>query len=768
MMVKRIRSLVKREAKRRGRGMTQNEMSLPRALYRMLRMVISPDVSRKRDWRALWLAVVLLAGLAAPAPRLLAEPPPAPRVVAVGDAHGDFDSLVSILQRAELIDANLRWSGRDATLVITGDFLDRGKKCRSVMDLLMALEKEAPRRKGRVVVLLGNHEVMNLMGDLRYAQNMYASFADSHSEKRRSEAWRDYAKWQKSRAKALGQPEPQIADAPNEDWLKAHPLGYFEQREAFSASGKYGRWLRGLPALAEIDGTLFVHGGITPELASWSAEAIAKRVAEELKGFDALMNWLVRHEIILPFFTLEEATRAAQEEKAARERELAAKQSAAAQEGKTYQPTEEEKNYQATLSDFLNYPNWFAVHPQGPLWFRGYDRWNDEEGQPQAEKVVTGLGVSRIVVGHSPQKTGRITARFGGRVFLIDTGMLTTYYEGGRSSALELLAGKISAVYMDERVLLYDGTAAVPAASPAVKQSPENEELPGGGIVEVPALPQAESSSSASAGHVWTGPDGKPLPFKTDEEVLEFLRTAKVVSVRDIGQGITRPRRVLLEKEGVRMNAIFRDINEERDTAKLASGQIEIGFRDSYAFEPAAYELARLLGYDNIPPAALRRLYDKPGSIQVWLEGVMRETDRQRQKTPPPDALHWNRQVQMMRLFDALIYNTDRNTGNILIDAQWTLWMIDHTRAFRRHNDPMHPNSIVIVERTVWERLQKTTDEEIRTRLQPYLRRAEIDGLLKRRQKLIALVQKLIAEKGEAEVLFTLTRPQLQAAQKAN
>jgi hypothetical protein len=716
-----------------------------------------------------WLAVVALAAalLALPA---MGNPPATPRVVAVGDVHGDFDSLVSILQRAELIDAKLRWSGRDATLVVTGDFLDRGKKCRSVMDLLMALEKEAPRKKGRVVVLLGNHEVMNLMGDLRYAQNMYASFADAQSEKRRLDAWRAYAKWQKSRALALGRPEPVVAEAPDEAWIKAHPPGYFEQREAFAPAGKYGRWLRTRPSLYVQDGTLFVHGGISPELASWTAEAIGKRVAEEIEAFDLLKGWLLAREIILPFFTLEEMTRAAQEERAAREQAVAAKQTAAAQEGKSYLPTEEEKKSLGALADFLNYPNWFSVHPQGPLWFRGYDRWSDEEGQPLAEKVVSGLGVSRVVVGHSPQKSGRITARFGGRVYLIDTGMLTTYYENGRSSALELLAGKISAVYMDQRVLLYDpAAAAAPPAPPSARPSPLEEECPGGGTASQNAPPQPSAAAAPpSSANIWIGPDGQPLPFKSDEEVLEFMRTAKIVSVRDIGQGITRPRKVLLEKDGVRMNTIVHDVDEERDMAKMADGKIEIGFRDSYFFQPAGYELARLLGYDNVPPATLRKIYDKPCSIQLWLEGTIRETDRLRQKTRPPDVIHWNRQVQMMRLFDSLIYNTDRNSGNILIDAKWKLWMVDHTRAFRRHNEPKDPGSIVIVERRVWERLQNVRDEEIRARLTPFLRRVEIDGLLKRRQRLVALIQKLLAEKGEAEVLFTLDPPVTSPAPKAN
>src|SRR5215510_7491369 len=115
----------------------------------------------------------------------LSEPIAPQRLVAIGDIHGDLDALVGILKRASLIDSNLRWSGRDAILVQTGDFLDRGPKTRGVMDLLMQLQKDAPRQNGRVIILLGNHEAMNIFGDLRFVTAAdYSSYADDKSERR--------------------------------------------------------------------------------------------------------------------------------------------------------------------------------------------------------------------------------------------------------------------------------------------------------------------------------------------------------------------------------------------------------------------------------------------------------------------------------------------------------------------------------------------------------------------------------------------------------
>ena len=131
-------------------------------------------------------------------------------VVAIGDVHGDFDDFVSILQRTGLIDAQHHWTGNKATLVQVGDLLDRGPKPREVMDLVMALEKEAPKAGGRVVSLLGNHEMMNIMGDLRYVTTEnYASFADSNSEERRKSAYQQYVKWRSSHAPLIAElPQP--------------------------------------------------------------------------------------------------------------------------------------------------------------------------------------------------------------------------------------------------------------------------------------------------------------------------------------------------------------------------------------------------------------------------------------------------------------------------------------------------------------------------------------------------------------------------------
>lgn len=255
----------------------------------------------------------------------------------------------------------------------------------------------------------------------------------------------------------------------------------------------------------------------------------------------------------------------------------------------------------------------------------------------------------------------------------------------------------------------------------------------------------------------WTDPDGKPLPFQSEDALLEFLRTAEVKSEKTLTGGVTFPTKLLLEKDGTRADAIFRDVNEQRATPISGGGRNELFFRDSYVFEPAAYELSRLLGLDNVPPATLRKLQGKNGSVQIWVENAMTEKARIKDKAEPPDAQQWNKQLQIMNVFDALVYNTDRNRGNMLITPDWKLWMIDHTRAFRRNTDLPNADLVNQCERGMYQRLKAWDEAVVRQRLKPYLSSFELDALMKRRKLILERLDKLIAEGGEAKVLYAYT-----------
>ena len=374
-----------------------------------------------------------------------AEPPET--VVAIADVHGDFDDFVAILQRTGLIDKQNHWSGGKTTFVQVGDLLDRGPKPREVMDLLMALEKEASQAGGRVVSLLGNHEVMNIMGDLRYVTPVnYASFADGNSEKRQKAAYDEYVKWSSTHASLLAE-LPQPMELTEAEWMARHPPGFLEQREAFGPNGKYGAWLRGHAALAEIAGIIFLHGGIQPDLAKTKLDAMNQQIQDEIRAFDASKQYLQNEKLILPFFNLQEINNVLQAEVIA--------------ERKSHVLASDQR--QAKILEFLRYQDWLSVRVDGPLWFRGYDQWSEEEGALQLSKLLEAYKATHIVVGHTVQKGGRIRPRFGSKVFLIDTGMLSSYYPGGKPSALEICGdAKFIAVYLDQQVLLLDSAGSSP------------------------------------------------------------------------------------------------------------------------------------------------------------------------------------------------------------------------------------------------------------------------------------------------------------------
>ncbi len=222
----------------------------------------------------------LLVCVAAPAQSEFETPE---RVVALGDVHGSFNEFVSLLRSTGLIDGRNQWKGGKAHLVQTGDVVDRGADSRKVLDLLMNLERQVAKAGGMVHALLGNHETMNILGDLRYVDpGEYDAFRTPDSRAAREQAYE------------------QLADPSKKDdrwyrsqWEDEHPLGWVEHRQAFGKSGKYGQWLRQKNVVVKINNALFMHGGLSPKYASLSLQEINDRVRAELQDFSKINGGLV-------------------------------------------------------------------------------------------------------------------------------------------------------------------------------------------------------------------------------------------------------------------------------------------------------------------------------------------------------------------------------------------------------------------------------------------------------------------------------------------
>jgi hypothetical protein len=353
------------------------------------------------------------------------------RVVAVGDIHGSLDGLTGILKAAALIDDSGQWVGGKAHLVQTGDYLDRGDNVRDVLEMLMRLETEAKRAGGRAEILMGNHEAMNLLHDLR--DTSPEAFADDRSAQRQDRAYRDYEKFMKRSGNTT---------LPQEEWNAAHPQGFVEYLEAIGPRGRYGKWIRARKVVVEDGGTIFMHAGLNEDTTG-GLDDINRKVSGDLEAWDKAREMLEREELILPFFTLQEAFGAVGTE---------LQRIGAAVENDGSVGEHVTRGFVEALQTIGKVPSSSLVHPDGPLWFRGFATWPDAD-RAKVDALLKRFKAARFVTGHTPTLNG-IQARFDHRIFLIDTGMLSSRFAGGRASALEIAGDTVTAIYPTGREVL--------------------------------------------------------------------------------------------------------------------------------------------------------------------------------------------------------------------------------------------------------------------------------------------------------------------------
>lgn len=380
------------------------------------------------------------------------------RIVAIGDIHGEIEGFKAILKAAGLTDATGRWSGGRAQLIQTGDYTDRGAGTRAVLDLLMTLEQQARSAGGRALALLGNHEVMNLIGDTRdVTREIFATFADANSEKKRNQAWEQYARIGAQKL-ARGEPVAEVYRQTREAWLTTHPPGYVEYREAFLPRGKYGAWLRDKPIVHELNGTIFMHAGISPAQAPLKLDELNLRVRDEIRRLDRFVDRLVDAGLATRMFTLQEIIAVAQNEIVQANALIAAAQA----EGKPPDGSRLNVPLLMEAQEILKIDAWVSVNPEGALWYRGLATEPDNPAGGPFAALLAKYGAKRFVTGHTPQQNRSINTRFGGRAVLIDTGMLAAYYKG-RPAALEIVGDRLTAIYESERVPLASALTPAPA-----------------------------------------------------------------------------------------------------------------------------------------------------------------------------------------------------------------------------------------------------------------------------------------------------------------
>lgn len=340
------------------------------------------------------------------------------RVVAISDLHGAHDAFLRTLASAGVIDAEERWVAGGTHLVIVGDMLDRGSDSRRSMDLLIRLEEDAAAAGGRVHVLIGNHDAMNLIGDLRYISDAeYAAFAaEETAEERR--------RW----LAALRQRQPDLSV---EAFDERYPAGFFAHRRAFAADGRYGAWLLEKPLLVVINDTAFVHGGLSPDFAELGLDGVNGELLGEMRDYVRLLPSLYAAGLLLPTDGF------------SRQADIL--------EARRADGSIDSREHSALARRALQLHDSRVHSIDGPMWYRGNVGCGPLDETDRLSAALEAIGAKRVVIGHTPTQTREVLMRLDGRVVEIDTGMNRDFYDG-RGHALIIDNGELSVVSEDAPV----------------------------------------------------------------------------------------------------------------------------------------------------------------------------------------------------------------------------------------------------------------------------------------------------------------------------
>ena len=337
------------------------------------------------------------------------------RIVAIGDVHGDYNSYLTTLQEAGVVNRRGKWVAGNTHLVQVGDIPDRGPDTLKIIGHLQKLEKQARKAGGQLHLLIGNHEYMNIIGDLRYVHpGEYEAFKTRHSKQLRNNFYAyvvEGIEQQRSKVADAGRDTgelPEVNDAFREQWYSEHPLGFVEHRMAWQKDGELFNWVTGHNAVIRINRTLFVHGGLSAALLPMTLTEINEQVRAELRR-----------------------------------------------------------------EPFQGEPIGSASH--GPLWYRGLARGEEAAERASLDAVLTHYDVDRLVLGHTPD-LNVITPRFGGKVVIIDTGISAHY--GGHRGSLLIEGQAVTAHHgKHQQPLPRTQTETIPYYEALVSDMPENQRL---------------------------------------------------------------------------------------------------------------------------------------------------------------------------------------------------------------------------------------------------------------------------------------------------
>ncbi|HEY3159380.1 MAG TPA: hypothetical protein VGJ78_10505 [Vicinamibacterales bacterium] len=269
------------------------------------------------------------------------------------------------------------------------------------------------------------------------------------------------------------------------------------------------------------------------------------------------------------------------------------------------------------------------------------------------------------------------------------------------------------------------------------------------GAIAWPCLAQGSAAATTTA-----------PPVLTTEEMERFLLTADIKATIKVSKGVTKARQVRMSDGRLTHDAQVQDVDISMPIFQVDPKHTEVNFKDSYRYNIAAYRLSLLLGLDNVPISVERMVDHKPSAVTWWLDDVaMEEGDRKKLKVQPygPNPVRTLGYLSIMRVFDELIQNRDRNLGNMIWGKEWKLWMIDHTRSFRLGKDLLNPKTVERCERAFFAKMKELNAPQITAATGKSLTKEEVTALLARRDALVKLIEGRIAQFGEDKILFTIS-----------
>ncbi len=459
-----------------------------------------------------------------------------------------------------------------------------------------------------------------------------------------------------------------------------YPAGFIALRKAFSQDGELGDWLLEQAFVVKVNDKVYMHGGIANAVSEDSLDALNTKMRGELKDFLDSMDTL-RAAGVMPWY-VDYHDRLAFLNTRAEEFAVANPKTGADWFGAL------QKVFDAQEALVFN-------DHDSPNWYRGTAYCHPYAESFNTERFLKKVGANQLVMGHSPTR-GNVQVRMDGLAIRLDTGMLKSVYKG-RASALISQGGSHYVHYLgsDEK------------AQPV----PESRDL------------------------------AQQLSGMSDAELEEFMRTAPAVNVEDIGTGVTKPKRVTQEMDGITNDAAFK-YEDTNPGIESKSSYIKRRYNDSdrYIYDVAAYKLDRMLDLQMVPTAVIAEVEGDEGALSDWVNNTINERDRLEEEIPFGGYCKQYEQYRLRFVFDILIHNDDRNLTNIL----WTrkdfmLRFIDHSLAFRStERRPKQYRKVTLkVSDLLRSRLASLNEENLKRELSAYLHPVQIEAILARRDLIL-------------------------------